>query len=317
MNNILFAGTPDIAVPLLKTLAKDFNVVGVLTGCDKPQKRSSSLIPSPVKVAALELNIPVLQFESLRTEARNAVKALNADTLVTFAFGKIFGPMFLDLFPNGTFNVHPSDLPTFRGPSPVQSTILAGLRKATISVQKIGLKMDEGDIFSKCEIMLTGKENTKTLEDTVALKASEFVPKVLKDAFENRLQPKAQTRDASYCTMLDKSMATLDFNKKSYEIHAQIRAMYPWPKASAKASDKEVFITSVYGGFEELDNEELLHDVKPGTVIGMRKDKGIGIACKDKAIWVTSLQLPGKKELDFKSFVNGNSWILKAVFNDN
>ncbi|MBQ7282989.1 MAG: methionyl-tRNA formyltransferase, partial [Spirochaetales bacterium] len=125
---ILFAGTPEISVPLLRALNENFNVVGVLTSCDKSVGRSKALVPSPVKAAALEMNLPVLQFDSLRTEARQEVKKLGADTLISFAFGKIFGPRFLDMFPNGRFNVHPSALPVFRGPSPIQFTILNGLR---------------------------------------------------------------------------------------------------------------------------------------------------------------------------------------------
>ena len=114
MARILFAGTPEISVPLFKALCTRFEVVGVLTACDKSVGRSKALVPSPVKAAALEAGLPVLQFESLRTEARAAVRELGADTLVTFAYGKIFGPKFLDLFPVGRFNVHPSALPMFR-----------------------------------------------------------------------------------------------------------------------------------------------------------------------------------------------------------
>lgn len=146
-HRILLAGTPEIAVPLLKALAGRFNVVGVLTSSDKKVGRSDKLVPSPVKAAAMELGIPVLQFDTIRSEARQAVKAIEADTLISFAFGRIFGPMFLDLFPKGRFNVHPSALPQFRGPSPVQFTIDNGLRFAAISLQDIGLAMDEGDIW--------------------------------------------------------------------------------------------------------------------------------------------------------------------------
>lgn len=316
MKRILFAGTPDICVPLLKALASRNLVAAVLTNCDKPQGRSKTPVPSPAKVAATELGLEVLQFDSLKTEARQAVRATGADVLVSFAFGKIFGPMFLDLFKGGTFNVHPSDLPVLRGPSPVQSAIAMGLRTQTVSVQKIGLKMDEGDIYAKKSFALTGRETTLSLEEQVALIAAEFVPDVINDALEGKIKPVVQSGQPTYCTMIDKSQAVLDFNKTASEVHAKIRAMYPWPKASATVNSGDIFITSVWGGFEDLDNEPLLENVKPGTVVGFRKDRGIGIACSDKAVWVTGLQLPGKKELDFKSFANGNSWFLKAVLNE-
>ena len=316
MNRILFAGTPDICVPLLEKLASEFDVAGVLTNCDKPQGRSKQPVASPAKETAVRLGIPVIQFDSLKSEARQAVKALGADTLVTFAFGKIFGPKFLALFPNGTFNVHPSHLPCFRGPSPVQATILSGLKRATISIQKIGLGMDEGDIFATTDFVLDGTETTQQLEKAISLKAADFVPGVLKKAFSGELEAKPQEGEASYCRMLDKSSALIDFTRTASEVHSFIRAMYPWPKAYAILGNQIVFITGVWGGFSDVANQSPLCNVKPGTVLEMRKDRGIAIACSDKAVWVTSLQLPGKKELDFRSFANGNSRFLSSVLND-
>lgn len=315
MSRILFAGTPDISVPLLKALAKDFEVVGVLTSCDKMQGRSSALIPSPVKVCATELGLPVLQFESIKTEAREAVRQLGADTLVTFAFGKIFGPKFLDLFPNGKFNVHPSALPVFRGPSPIQATILNQLHTASISLQNVGLKMDEGEIWQRFDFELSGCETTKSLTDIVAQKAAEFVPSALSAILGGSLKPAAQSGEPSYCQMLGKDDSMIDFCRPAAEVHAKIRAMYPWPKACANIHGTSVIISSVWGGFAELEQEPLLENPEPGKVVSYRKDRGIGVSCADKIIWLTALQLPGKKELDYKSFINGNFWILQEKFN--
>ena len=313
-DRILFAGTPDIAVPLLKALASSCNVVGVLTAVDKSVGRSAKLCPSPVKVAALELGLPVLQFESLKKEARMAVRELGANVLVTFAYGKIFGPMFLSLFPNGTFNVHPSPLPLFRGPSPIQATILHGLEEAAISVQVIGEKMDEGNLWAVERFPLTGKETTQSLTQTVSEVSAKFVPNVLKQALSHEISAVPQGNGPSYCQMIGKEDGKLDFNKTAFELHCLVRASYPWPKAFAFADGKEVLITSVWGGFEDLKAEELLSDTKPGTVVGFRKDRGIGVACADKTLWINGLQLPSKKELDHKAFVNGNRWILESQF---
>ncbi len=311
---ILFAGTPDIAVPLLKALSLSFNVVGVLTSCDKSVGRSSRLVPTPVKVAATELGIPVLQFESLRTPAREAVKALGADTLVSFAFGKIFGPRFLELFPNGRFNVHPSALPLFRGPSPIQFSILSGLTEATISLQDIGLKMDEGDIWGTHVIPLSGKETTQSLTELVSEEAAAFVPGLLGKILSGEVESKPQTGESSYCTMITRDTGRLDFNRTAREIHSQVRACYPWPKAWAKVNGSDIFITGVWGGFEDVEASEASDGREAGTVVAYRKDRGIGVACSDKVIWLTALQLPAKKELDYKSFINGNQWILKSRF---
>ena len=310
---ILFAGTPDISVPLLCALNQNFNVVGVLTSCDKSVGRSKALVPSPVKTAALELGLPVLQFDSLRKEARQEARKLGADTLISFAFGKIFGPMFLDLFPNGRFNVHPSDLPLFRGPSPIQFTILDGLRDATISFQNLGLKMDEGEIWGKKSFSLDGTETTETLSAHVSEEAARFVPSLLRDVIEGKVTAVPQEGEASYCTMIDRSTGLLDFNLPVSVLHAKVRACNPWPKAWARINGTDIAITGVWGGFKELSEDED-SDLPPGTVIGLRKDRGIGVACKDGVLWIRSLQLPAKKDLDFKAFVNGNQWILKSCF---
>lgn len=319
-NRILFAGTPEISVPLLKELNRCFTVVGVLTATDKMQGRSSALVPSPVKTAAIEMGLPVLQFDTLKSDARKAVKELKADTLVTFAYGKIFGPMFLELFSGGTFNVHPSALPVFRGPSPIQATILNGLENSCISVQKVGTKMDEGDVFATIPFSLEGTETDASLTEKVSLLAAEKVPEILKDVFEGKLKGQPQVGEASYCSLIDKSMAHIDFSKSVREVHSLIRGLSPWPKASALVTsasfnDKQVFFTGVWGGYKELSECKNTDTTEPGKVVEVRKDRGIGISCADGVVWITSLQLPGKKEMDFKSFINGNQWIKNAKFN--
>lgn len=313
-HRILLAGTPEIAVPLLKALAGRFNVVGVLTSSDKKVGRSDKLVPSPVKAAAMELGIPVLQFDTIRSEARQAVKAIGADTLISFAFGRIFGPMFLDLFPKGRFNVHPSALPQFRGPSPVQFTIDNGLQFAAISLQDIGLAMDEGDIWGVHSFPLDGTETNQSLTVRVASEAAAFVPDLLQSIFEGSVKPVPQLGDASYCTMIDRAFGQLDFNRTVRELHCRIRSCYPWPKAWARVNGGDIAITGVWGGFSYLDNPELPDVIEPGKVVSFRKDRGIGVCCSDGILWITALQLPAKKELDFKAFVNGNRWILDSRF---
>ena len=392
MPRILFAGTPDIAVPLLKNLAREFEVVGVLTAMDKAKGRSKQLLPSPVKVAALELGIPVLQFDTLKAASREAVSALGADTLVTFAFGKIFGPKFLSLFPGGTFNVHPSALPMFRGPSPIQETIRQGVRIATLSIQKIGLEMDAGDIYSSLSFDLKGNETTDTLTETVSRRASVFTLEVLHQAFTGVITPFKQVGEPSYCKMIEKSDSVLDFTEGVSALHCKIRSLYSSPKATAKfvpkgeTEGRDIFITGVWGDFRYLDNPdkyeacsgnsgsdckqiscpnkvEEIHKsneiagknevcegnkvtkadncgngdkrsivceadkvseaegqnsetatLRLGSVVEINKEKGIGVFCKDGILWINSLQLPSKKQMDFKSFVNGNTWIKEGYF---
>lgn len=299
-------------MPLLRSLAGSFEVAGVLTSTDKSVGRSGKPVPSPVKAAAMELGLPVLQFDSLRTQAREEVAKLGADTLISFAFGKIFGPRFLDMFPNGRFNVHPSALPMFRGPSPIQFSILTGLEEATISFQNLGLKMDEGDVWGTDVFALSGTETTESLSSIVADRAASFVPALLGKIVEGSVSPVPQTGEASYCTMITRETGVLDFNRTVAELHRTVRACNPWPKAWAKVNGGDIAVTGVWGGFNDIASDPSDDLPAPGTVVGMRKDRGIGVACSDGILWITSLQLPAKKDLDFKSFVNGNRWILES-----
>lgn len=317
-HRILFAGTPEIAVPLLREISKRFNVVGVLTSCDKSVGRSGKLVPSPVKAAAVEIGLPVLQFDSIRTPAREAVKALGPDTLLTFAFGRIFGPLFLKLFSGGCFNVHPSALPQFRGPSPIQFTIENGLENATISLQTLGLEMDQGDVWGASSFRLDGTETTQTLTERIANEAAAFVPDLLEEVFSKSVIAKPQVGEASYCTMIDREFGHLDFRRTVKENHCKIRSCYPWPKAWARVNGSDIFVTGVWGGFKELERVESMNNGlevgDAGKIVEFRKDRGIGVQCSDGVLWITRLQLPAKKELDFKAFVNGNRWILTSRF---
>lgn len=310
---ILFAGTPDIAVPLLKEIAKKYNVVGVLTNEDKPGSRGKNLIPTPVKVAALNLGIPVFQFSTLKTEARKELKKLGAEVLISFAYGRIFGPKFLAMFPKAKLNVHPSILPSFRGPSPIQGAIIEGVRQTGISVQEIDLKMDEGRICALETFSLFGKETTSELTDFVSSKVPSIVIPVLDKLEEETIEFLPQKGIPSYTNIVNKEDGKIDFNKSALEIHSLIRGMYPWPKAYAIYKGQKLFLTSVWGGFDDIEKEERLINISPGKVICYNKKKGIAIACKDCPVWVTGFQVPTKKELDYKSFINGNRDILEST----
>ncbi|HTP58355.1 MAG TPA: methionyl-tRNA formyltransferase, partial [Spirochaetia bacterium] len=153
---ILFAGTPPLAVPSLEKLAQDLEVSAVLTAPDSPSGRGRTPCPSAVKQAALTLGIPALTPEKLDQEAIASVKALAPDLLVVVAYGKIFRRSFLDLFPRGGINVHPSLLPLYRGPSPISAAILAGDAETGVTVQKLAMKFDTGDILSQARVPLDG-----------------------------------------------------------------------------------------------------------------------------------------------------------------
>lgn len=305
---VLFAGTPEIAVSSLRQLASRNFVAGVLTNPDKPKGRGKKLAPSPVKAAALELGIPVFTPDKLDQEFREEVKKENFDLLVVFAYGKIFRKEFLDLFPLGGINLHPSKLPKYRGPSPLNAAILAGEKDLSISVQTLSLEMDAGDILLQEDHPLRG---TETALDLMNL-TSELAPEALERVVENftELKEKAvpqNPEEATYCGMIQKAQGIIDWSDRAVNIHRKIRAYYPWPKAFTYLKDAILYI------LEAQIVEGSTGDIIPGKVVGVDKNKGILIQTGDGLLAVSHLQLQSKKALDYKSFLNGVSHMISAV----
>ncbi len=309
---ILFAGTPAVAVPTLKAVAGHFEVAAVLTNTDKPGPRGRTAMPSPVKEEALSLGLDVLQFDRLGKEARDTIAPYGCDTLLCFAYGRIFGPKFLSLFSGERLNIHPSLLPALRGPSPIQGTILSGSTVGGISIQRLAAEMDSGDILATVTYDLLGDESTVSLTDRVADLAAPLAVEALRRIEEGRATFTAQSGEATYTTLIDASMAWLDFNNSARSLHAQVRAMLPWPKAQTTFGGQRLFITGVYGTIEEAGNDPVPDGAPAGTVVRVDKRTGIGIATGDGILWVTSLQLEKRKQLDALSFFNGNRHLLAS-----
>lgn len=244
MLNVLFAGSPECAVPSLEAVARKHRIVAVLTNPAAPQGRSKELVPTPVAACAIRLieegiiapGTPIFTPEKLTQEVRDAIAATKPDILACFAYGKIFGPKTLALFPMGAVNVHPSLLPRWRGSTPVPAAILALDAETGITVQKMALEMDAGDIIVQTRFPLDG---TETAEALLARAAAEGAPLLVESL--DRLEAgtasltKQNEADATYCTMLKKEDGEIDWTKSAKSISAQIRAFTPWPGAFTTA----------------------------------------------------------------------------------
>lgn len=305
---ILFAGTGQIAVPTLTALAEKGLVGAVLTSPDAPGKRGKGLIPSPVKVEAERLGLPVMQPEHLGSAAREEAVKFGCDALVSFCYGKIFGPKFIALF-SFTCNIHPSALPKYRGPSPLFDAILNCDRTFAISLQEIALCCDEGRLYLQKEFELDGTENSETLEERV----SHLVPELALSVFtnEHREGPREQQGATCWAGFIKKEDGILDFNESARKLHARIRATYPWPKAVTCYNGNPLYLCSVSGSVFELDETPCTE--APGTVVCHEKKRGFKIATGQGYIYVDRLQLPTKKEMDSMSFLNGNKGIIGTV----
>ena len=309
---ILFAGTPQVAVPTLRALSQHFEIGAVLTNTDKPGARGKALVPSAVKTEAVSLGLRVLQYDRLGSEVRAEVAETGCDTLVCFAYGRLFGPKFLSLFSGETLNIHPSPLPQLRGPSPIQGSILNQLSESGISIQRIAKEMDSGDLLMREHFLLQGDETSESLSSFVSLKAADLAVRALLDLQAGKARFTAQEGPATYTSLITAEMSVVDFSKSAKEIHAQIRALYPWPKARTLYNGQSLLLTGVYGTVFEAGEEKVDANIPVGTVVQKQKGKGIAIATGDGLLWVTSMQLEKRKEMDWSSFLNGNQGFLGA-----
>ncbi|MFP4564762.1 MAG: methionyl-tRNA formyltransferase [Spirochaetia bacterium] len=298
---VLFAGGSQISVPSLRKIAENHDVVSVLTHPDKRAGRGRKSSQNPVKAEALLLDLPVLETEKLDADFREQAEKLDPEILVVVSYGKIFGPKSLSLFPRGGVNLHPSLLPKYRGPSPIQAAILSGDEKTGITVQRLAPAMDSGAVLEQEEIPLSGRETAGELTDRVAGPGAEMLQRVLAriEAGTERETPQAED-EATYCTLITQEDAVIEWGRSAVQIDREVRAYNPWPKARSSFSGKPLFILEAEPAGPG-DNPA----GPPGKVTGVDKNSGILVQTGNGTLSLKRLQLGGKKPLDWKSFLNG------------
>ena len=312
---VLFAGSPAIAVPALKALSEmelegePVVLAGLLTNPDRARRHGHDE-PTDVSVAAALLDnarkerglapIPQLKPEKLDARAREDVAALAPDILVSFAYGRIFGPRFLALFPHGGINIHPSLLPKYRGAAPIPAAILAGEKETGICIQTLALEMDAGDILASEHLTLSGRETTASLSKTVSEKAATVLRKLLLNFGPAFAAARPQEGQPIYCHQMKKEEGIIDWKKSAVEIDAHIRAYTPWPLSFTNLGNDTLFI------LEACPLEQgAAHTSPAGTVLGTDKEKGILIQTGSGILAASRLQWQAKKALDWKAFHNG------------
>jgi len=316
---VVFAGSPSIAVPSLKALSREewIELAGVLTNRDSPRGRNGRPQPSETGEAAESIlkeyemkgrpSFPILKPLKLDSVIREQVKELNPDLLVSFAYGHFFGPKFMALFPLGGINIHPSLLPKYRGPSPIQAAILNRDNVTGISIQKLSQEMDGGDILESEQLQLTGKETAASLGEIMAEKAARMLPGVLKKIADETAS--AAVQDASkvtYCSLISTEDAVIDWKMSASEIDARVRAFDPWPLCRTVHNGRDLLIlkASVYKGKNGGAQSELRLE-KPGLVLGIDKQDGILVQTGRGILAITELQYQAKKALFWRDFMNG------------
>ncbi len=292
---IIFAGTPDFAVPALAALIKaGHDIVLVLTQPDRPAGRGMKLKSSPVKELALVHQLPIFQPETLKTpEVQSRIAETRADVMVVAAYGLIIPQVVLDIPQHGCYNIHASLLPRWRGAAPIQRALLAGDSETGVTIMQVVLALDAGAMLNKGVVPITAQDTAQTLHDVLAEQGGRLMVETLAELDALILEPQDEAL-VTYAEKLQKSEAPIDWKRSAVEISRQVRAFNPFPVATATMQDEvwKVWFASAaqWRG-------------TPGEVIAL--EGGIVVSCGEGALCITELQKPGGKRLGWKEFLAG------------
>lgn len=246
---IIFFGTPNFAVPFLESLNNSnlFEIAAVICEPDRPSGRKQKIVFSPVKSYCLKNSLLLLQPQRV-LEIKDDILSVNADISVVVAYGQIIPNSIVTMPKHGTINVHPSDLPHYRGPSPIQTALLNGDKQTAVTIMKMDEKMDHGPILAKQTISIDDNDDYTLLEQKIL----ESSPALLIDTLEKYLADKVTPIDqddelASYCKMIKKEDGLIDWNLPALNIHNKIRAYSLWPRAYTIVDNRRlIFIKSKF-----------------------------------------------------------------------
>jgi methionyl-tRNA formyltransferase len=294
---------------LLRALFADqrFEIIAVVTRPDEPTGRKQVLTPPPAKIAAQELGLRLLQPETLKDKNWTASYAeLKPDIAVVVAYGKLIPQDILDIPKYKTLNVHPSLLPKYRGPSPIQAAIANGDEKTGVTIMQLDSEMDHGPILEQQTISLNGTETTPQLEARLANAAAAILSdSVAQYAAEDIIPAEQDHSAATFTHLITRDDGRVDWSKSAVEIERLYRAYDPWPgiwtewKRGSKSIRLKLFEVSVEPNVSS----------EPGTV-----RESLTVACGTGGIKILRLQPEGKKEMSAEEFLSGHPEIVGSVF---
>lgn len=300
---IVFLGTPEFAVGILKSLVDaGKNIVGVITAPDKPAGRGRKLRPSAVKEYAVSKNLTVLQPTNLKNEFfLEELRDLNANLQVIVAF-RMLPKVVWEMPKFGTFNLHASLLPQYRGAAPINWAIINREIKTGVTTFFIDEKIDTGEIIAKSEIAIEANETVGTLHDKLMLLGSDLVLETIKQIEEGKAKtiPQPNYGDLKEAPKLNPDNTKIDWSQTAEQINAFIRGLSPYPGAWTWMNSKDERLKmKIYEATVELED----HNNTIGTLICSKKE--IRIAVKDGYLKIIELQLPGKKKMEAAALLNG------------
>ena len=299
-NSILFMGTPQFAAEALRGLVwVNMNIVGVVCRPDEKSGRGSLLTPPATKIEAEKHGLPVFQPQN-KAELTEIVQKLQPELIVVAAYGMIVPQTVLDVPKYGTLNIHGSLLPKYRGASPITEAILNGDKETGITIIKMSLGMDEGDIIATYKLPISDEDTTTTLTEKMSKLGAKAIVETVPDWIANELTEIPQNdADATYCRKIVKEDGHIDWNKPAEQIERMVRAYQPWPTAYTFINDMRI---------------KILKAAWIPASAGMTKENGvltfddghIYIGTGEGTLEVLELQPEGKKPMSAKDYINGN-----------
>ena len=293
-------GTPDFAVPVLDLLCQeDYEVALVVTQPDRPKGRGRKLVPPPVKVKALALNLEVLQPATLKSDIfADQIKRLQPDFFVVIAFGHILPENILQLPKLGAINIHASLLPKYRGPAPIQWAVINAEPYTGVTTMFMDKGMDTGNILLMKKERILPDDTAGTLHDRMANAGAEILIQTLKDLTAQKLKPIPQDhRQATYAPLLKKQDGHINWQKPAEELDAFIRGMTPWPGAFTFHNEKRLKIIKAAPISESISEA-------PGTILTAFPDE-LRVATGKGVLSILEIQGPSGKRLGIAAFLRG------------
>ncbi|WP_017727256.1 methionyl-tRNA formyltransferase [Halalkalibacterium ligniniphilum] len=299
---IVFMGTPDFSVPVLRRLIEDgYKVAAVVTQPDRPVGRKRVLTPPPVKAEAELHGIPVLQPEKIREEAElKKVLAFEPDLIVTAAFGQILPKTLLDYPKHGCINVHASLLPKYRGGAPIHQAIIDGEAETGVTIMYMVEKLDAGDILTQAAVPIEANDHVGTLHNKLSEAGAALLGKTIPLLLSGEIKPKKQKdEEATFARNISREMEKLDWSKAGEVLYNQIRGLHPWPVAYTMWNKKPLKIW-----WAEIEQKNMTGE--PGTVLALEKDGIVVATGNETPLKITDLQPSGKKRMLAGEFLRGS-----------
>ncbi|PIR70433.1 MAG: methionyl-tRNA formyltransferase [Candidatus Niyogibacteria bacterium CG10_big_fil_rev_8_21_14_0_10_42_19] len=303
--NIIFFGTSEFAIPVLEELLKNnIQPVLVVTTPDKPSGRGKKLTPSFVKIYCSSHKLALITPDDLKSEEiLNTLKKTDPDIFVIASYGKIIPSSLLQIPKKGTLNVHPSLLPKYRGPSPIQSAIMSGDTITGVTIMLTDEQMDHGPILKKAEYKIGPKTTTKYLKKNLAELGGRILVETIQDRLEENTKPKEQDHaSATFTKKISKKDGHLNWSGDADIIEKKIRALNPWPGTYCfwETNGKQTRLIITEAEVADYDH----HDRAPGTVF--KTEGEIGVVTGKNAIIIKKIKPEGRNEMTAENFLRGH-----------